>query len=79
MNSNEMMEQKLTRQRRMTETQLQNLQTTTTGPTTCKVEEQQTRGQPRRGPTATAGPQLYKVESNKNKNHETNQRTSINH
>jgi hypothetical protein len=53
-NSNEMMAQKLTRQRRMTEAQLQNLQTATTGPTTCKVEEQQTSEQPRRGPTATA-------------------------
>jgi hypothetical protein len=73
------MAQKLTHQRGMTRAQPQNLQTATTGPTTCKVEEQQTNEQPRRGPTATAGPQLCKVESNNNKQHGTNQRTSINH
>jgi hypothetical protein len=43
-NSNETMAQKLTRERGMTEAQLQNLQTATTGPTAagpqpCKVEE----------------------------------------
>jgi hypothetical protein len=70
-----MMAQKLTRQRGMTRAQPQNLQTATTGPTTCKVEEQQTSEQA----TATAGPQLCKVESNKNKKHGMNQRTSINH
>jgi hypothetical protein len=63
----------------MTIAQPQKLQTATTGPTTCKVEEQQISEQSRRGPTATAGPQLCKVESNKNKNHGMNQRTSIDH
>jgi hypothetical protein len=41
-NTNETMAQKLTRQRGMTTAQPQKLQTATTGPTTCKVEEQQT-------------------------------------
>jgi hypothetical protein len=77
-NSNETMAQKLTRQRGMTEAQLENLQTATTGPTACKVEEQQTSEQPQRGPTAAAGPQLCKVESNNNNQHRTNQRKSIN-
>ena len=36
------MAQKLTRQRGMTTAQPPKLQTATTGPTTCKVEEQQT-------------------------------------
>jgi hypothetical protein len=72
-NTNETMAPKLTRQRGMTTAQPQKLQTATTGPTTCKVEEQQTSEQPRRGPTATAGPQLCKVESNKNKDHGMNQ------
>jgi hypothetical protein len=45
-NSNEMMAQKLTRQRRMTRAKPQKLQTSTTGPTTCKVEEEQTIEQP---------------------------------
>jgi hypothetical protein len=77
-NSNKTMAHKLTRQRRMTEAQLENLQTATTGPTDCKVEEQKTSEQPRRGPTAAAGPQLCKVESNNNNQHQTNQRKSIN-
>ena len=57
---------KLTHQQRMTRAQPQKLQTATTGPTGCKVEEQQTSEQPRRARTASAGPQLCKVESNKN-------------
>ena len=61
-NSDKTMAQKLTRQRGMTRAQPQNLKTTTTGPTTCKVEEQQTNELA----TATVGPQLCKVESNKN-------------
>ena len=73
-----MMAWKLTRQRGMTRAQPQNLQTVTTSPTTCKVEEQQTSEQPRRGPTVAAGPQLCKVESNNNNQHRTNQRKSIN-
>jgi hypothetical protein len=72
-NTNETMAQKLTRQRGMTTTQPQKLQTATTGLTTCKVEEQQTSEQPQRGPTTTAGPQLCKVESNKKKDYGTNQ------
>jgi hypothetical protein len=67
-----MMAQKITRQRGMTRAQPQKLQTTTTYPTTCKVEEQQTNEQPQRGPNTNAGPQLCKVESKKNKNHGTN-------
>jgi hypothetical protein len=63
----------------MTRAQPQKLQTATTGPTTCKVEEQQTSEQPRRARTASAGPQLCKVESNKNQNHGTKQRTRIEH
>jgi hypothetical protein len=58
----------------MKRAQPQNLQTATS-PTTCKVEEQQTSEQA----NATARPQLCKVESNKNKKHGMNQRTSINH
>jgi len=73
------MAQKITRQRGMTKEQPQNLQTATRGPKSCKVEEQQASEQPRRGPTATAGPHLCRVESNNNKQHGTNQRTSINH
>ena len=72
------MAQKLTRQRGMTTTQPKKLQTATTGPTTCKVEEQQTNEQPRRGPTATAGPQLCKVESTRTRIKErTSEQTSI--
>jgi type II secretory pathway component PulM len=41
-NTNETMAWKLTRQCGMTTTQPQKLQTATTGPTTCKVEEKQT-------------------------------------
>jgi hypothetical protein len=63
------MAQKLTHQRGMTRAQPQNLQTATTGPTTCKVEEPQTSVQA----TATAGPQLCKVELNKNKKQGMNQ------
>jgi hypothetical protein len=63
----------------MTRAQSQKLQTATTCPTTCKVEEQQTSEQPRRARTASAGPQLCKVESNKNQNHGTKQRTRIDH
>jgi hypothetical protein len=70
---------KLTRQQRMTRAQPQKLQTATTGPTGCKVEEQQTSEQPRRARTASAGPQLCKVESNRNQNHGTNQQTKIKH
>ena len=68
-----MMAQKLTRQRGMTKVHLKNLQTTTTSPTTCKFEEQQTNEQPQRGPTIVAGPQLCKVESNNNYQHRTKQ------
>jgi hypothetical protein len=78
-NTNKMMAQKLTRQQGMTTPQPPKMQTTTTGPTTCKFEEQKTSEQPRRGPIATPGPQLCKVESKKNKYHGTNQRTSIDH
>ena len=63
----------------MTRAQPQKLQTATTGPTTCKVEEQQTSEQPQRSRTASAGPQLCKVESNKNHNHGTKQRTRMEH
>jgi hypothetical protein len=70
---------KLTCQQRMTRAQCQKLQTATTGPTGCKVEEHQTSEQPRRARTASAGPQLFKVESNRNQNHGTNQRTRIEH
>jgi hypothetical protein len=63
------MARKLTHQQGMTRAQPQNLQTATTGPTACKVEEQQTNEQA----TTTTGPQLCKVESNKNKKHGTNQ------
>jgi hypothetical protein len=42
----------------MTRAYPKSLQTTTKGPTTCKVEEQQTSEQA----TATLGPQLCKVE-----------------
>jgi hypothetical protein len=55
------------------------MQTATTGPTTCKVEEQKTSEQPRRARTASVGPQLSKVESNKNQNHGTKQRTRMEH
>jgi hypothetical protein len=55
------------------------MQTATTGPTTCKVEKQQTSEQPRRARTAIAGPQLCKVESNKNQNHGTKHQTRIKH
>jgi hypothetical protein len=40
--------------------------------------KQQTNEQEPRGPTAAAGPQLCKVESNNNKQHQTNQRASVN-
>jgi hypothetical protein len=69
------MAHKLTFQRGMTRAQPQNFQTATTCPTTFKVEEQQTNEQA----IATTGPQICKVESNKNKKHRMNQRTSINH
>ena len=55
------------------------MQTATTSPTTCKVEEQQTSEQPRRARTTSAGPQLCKVESNKNQNHGMKQRTRMEH
>jgi hypothetical protein len=55
------------------------MQTATTGPTTCKVEEQQTSEQPRRAQTASAGPQLCKFESNKNQNHGKKQQTRMEH
>ena len=54
------------------------MQTTTTGPIACKVEEQKTSEQPRRGPTTAARPQICKVESNNNKKHRMNQWKSIN-
>jgi hypothetical protein len=55
------------------------MKTATTGPTPCKVEEQQTSEQPRRARTASAGPQLCKFESNKNQNHRMKQRTRMEH
>jgi hypothetical protein len=76
-NSNEAMENKLTRQRGMTEENLENLQNATIGPTTCKVDEQQTSEQPQSGPTAATRPQLSKVESNNNNQYRTNQQKSI--
>ena len=63
----------------MARAQPQNVQTATTNPIACKVEEQQTSEQPRRARTASAGSQLCKVESNKNQNHGTKQRTRMEH